>query len=70
MAVVAAGNKIFFVGASLSSIGFNGYGSSRVDIYDIVTKVWATAQLSESRSDIAAVAAGNKIFFAGGRWGD
>ncbi|MFD3003006.1 kelch repeat-containing protein [Pontibacter toksunensis] len=70
MAVAAAGNKIVFAGAALSGAGVNGYGSARVDIYDIVTDTWSTAQLSEARSDIAAVAAGNKIFFAGGRLGD
>lgn len=73
MAVASAGNKIVFAGAALSAV--NGspvpdYGSSRVDIYDIITQTWSTAELSEKRSDIAAVAAGNKIFFAGGRLGD
>lgn len=62
MAVAAAGNKIVYAGAALSGAGVNGYGSARVDIYDIVTDTWTTAQLSKARSDIAAVAAGNKIF--------
>ncbi len=71
--VASAGNKIVFAGAVLSA--FDGstipdYGSSRVDIYDLFTKTWSAAELSEKRSDIAGVAAGNKIFFAGGRLGD
>jgi hypothetical protein len=47
-----------------------------VDIYDVVTKTWSTAELSEARSDIGAVVVGNKILFAsggnnwtGGYWG-
>ena len=73
MAVAAAGNKIVFAGAKLSAIPGSpnpAYGSAKVDIYDIVTQTWSTAELSENRSDIAAIAAGNKIFFAGGRLGD
>jgi Kelch motif/Galactose oxidase, central domain len=73
MAVASAGNKIVFAGASLSAVNGSSvpdYGSSRVDIYDMITQTWSTAELSEKRSDIAAVAAGNKIFFAGGRLGD
>ncbi|RRB07117.1 putative Ig domain-containing protein [Larkinella rosea] len=37
-----------------------------IDIYDLVDKNWSTAQLSEARSELAGVAAGGKIFFAGG----
>ena len=67
--VASAGNKIVFAGAELSGWP-QTYGSSRVDIYDIVTQKWSTAELSQRRAGIAAVAAGNKIFFAGGRLGD
>jgi N-acetylneuraminic acid mutarotase len=73
MAVASAGNKIVFAGASLSGAPASGvpvYGSSIVDIYDFATQTWSTGELSKVRSDIAAVAAGNKIFFAGGRLGD
>ena len=58
---VAAGNKIFFAG------GYTGWhASSRVDIYNIITQAWSTAELSIPRFEIAAVASGNKVFFAGG----
>ncbi|MEP7373100.1 MAG: PKD domain-containing protein [Chitinophagaceae bacterium] len=73
MAVASAGNKVLFAGASLSEVSGSStpeYGSSKVDIYDRVTQAWSTAELSKWRSDIAAVAAGNKVFFAGGRLGD
>jgi hypothetical protein len=72
MVVASAGNKIVFAGAALSPDNNSSliYGSSKVDIYDIITQTWSTGELSEWRSDIAAVAAGNKIFFAGGRLGD
>jgi N-acetylneuraminic acid mutarotase len=41
-----------------------------VHIFDIITQAWSTATLSAWRADVAAVAAGNKIFFAGGRLGN
>ncbi|MEO7047993.1 MAG: kelch repeat-containing protein, partial [Ferruginibacter sp.] len=67
VAVVAAGNKIFFAGGNLETSTSDTIPLySRVDIYDVVTKVWSTAELSEARCDIGAVAVGNKILFAGG----
>jgi hypothetical protein len=67
-AVGAAGNKIVYAG------GWNGVycqmnyykSSSAVDIYDRNSGAWTTAQLSNSRGDIAVASVGNKIFFAGG----
>ena len=66
-AAAAAGNKILFAGGI--SVDYNSDINgifSRVDIYDIITQVWTTAELSQARYNIAAVGAGNKIFFAGG----
>lgn len=69
MAVAAAGNTIFFAGASLSGSPAN-YGSSAVHIYNTSAQTWSAASLSASRADIAVVAAGSKVFFAGGRLGN
>ncbi|MEO7047992.1 MAG: hypothetical protein ABI091_22020 [Ferruginibacter sp.] len=77
VAVVAAGNKIFFAGGNLETITADTIPLySRVDIYDVVTLKWTTAELSEARCDIGAVVVGNKILFAsggnnwtGGYWG-
>ncbi|MEO7047991.1 MAG: hypothetical protein ABI091_22015 [Ferruginibacter sp.] len=66
VAAVAAGNKIFFAGGILPITSQTLSPSSRVDIYDIITKKWSTAELSEPRSDIGAVAVGNKVLFASG----
>jgi N-acetylneuraminic acid mutarotase len=63
MAVASAGTKILFAGATSSK---NGIGYSTVDIYDLATQTWSIADLSKVRPHIAAVAAGNKVFFAGG----
>jgi hypothetical protein len=64
MATTAAGgNKIFFVGNP-------GSPSATIDIYDVMTDVWTTSQLSIGRTQMATVTAGNKIFFAGGGWYD
>jgi N-acetylneuraminic acid mutarotase len=63
MVTATAGNKILFAG------GFYGaanYLSTRVDIYDVVTNTWATAELSKARQGMTASAIGNKIFIAGG----
>ncbi len=55
-------NKIYFAGGST-----NGAYSSRVDIYDINTNSWTTADLSKpERQGMAVATVGNKILFAGG----
>jgi hypothetical protein len=65
-AVTSVGNKIFFAG------GFTVYGYipssniSRVDIFDVTTNSWSTAELSQSRSGISTAILGNKVFFSGG----
>ena len=47
-----------------------GVGSSvvskTVDIYNVNTGVWTTAQLGEARFDLAAAAAGNILMVGGG----
>lgn len=53
---VSAANKIVYAGVN----------STRIDIYDIVTNTFSTAELPRVRFDISAAANGNKIFFAGG----
>ena len=63
-AFAAAGNKIVFAGGSANSQ--QGCATARVDIYDISTGTWATAQLSQAREDMGVAVLGNKIFFAGG----
>jgi len=70
MAIAAAGNKIVFAGGDGSLDCPECWGSPRVDIYDLTNNTWSTAELSEGRWSIGAVAADNKIFFAGGQWGD
>ncbi len=37
-----------------------------VDIYDVTTHSWTTAQLSEARCELAGAGLHNKIIFAGG----
>lgn len=66
IAVASAGNKILFAGGCTSTEP----GMSRVDIYDIPTNTWSTAELSVPRYGITAIANGNKIFFAGGVSGE
>jgi N-acetylneuraminic acid mutarotase len=65
MALATSGNKILFAGGTVP-----GGGLARVDIYDITTQSWSTAELCVGRYAIATVAAGNKIFFGGGEYSD
>jgi hypothetical protein len=62
MAVGAAGSKILFAGG----VNDDNNGTSRVDIYDIITNRWSIAELSIGRHDIGVTTADNKIFFGGG----
>jgi hypothetical protein len=68
--VAAADGKIVFAGGPSVFTNINGTKNSSpsaaVDIYDIDTKSWTRAQLSQARQGMAAVSCGNKIFFAGG----
>lgn len=68
--VVSAGNKILFAGGNSISMNGRSGGETRVDIFDIGTKTWSTAELSVPRFDITAIATGNKVFFAGGMSGE
>jgi hypothetical protein len=61
-AAATSGNKILFAGGHRDDLSM----FSRVDIYDMVSKTWSTAILSEARTGIGAVTVGNKILFAGG----
>ncbi|MDQ6755920.1 MAG: hypothetical protein M3004_03205 [Bacteroidota bacterium] len=69
MAVTVLGNKIFFAGGYITSgtqPPYNIYGTSRVDVFDVATNTWSTAELSTPRGDIGTGIIGNKIYFAGG----
>jgi len=62
-----AGNKILICRGSFKSYKLRTEQiSSRVDIYDMVSQNWSTAELSQGRHTMAVAVAGNKIFFAGG----
>jgi len=76
MGVAALGNKIFFGGGFTPKNFTNSTTcyissdpsetrSSTVDIYDVFTNIWSTAQLSSRRAPVSASAA-NKVVFAGG----
>jgi hypothetical protein len=70
VAVAAAGTKVVFAGGAWTSECPECWGSPQVDIYDTATKTWTTAKLSTGRWGVTAIAAGKKIFFAGGAIGD
>jgi K319L-like, PKD domain len=65
-AVATIDNKILFAGGTAVPAGPGPSFSSRVDIYDITTDSWNTAELSQPRLGITAVTSGAKVLFAGG----
>ena len=64
IAMMGAGSKVIFAGGWPTNQ--TSPASSRVDIYDIHTRVWTTAQLPEGRFSIGTARHGTKIFLAGG----
>lgn len=64
--VAFLGNKIFLAGGRYPPAGPGPNFTSRVDIYDVVTKDWSTTELSQKKWGVAAAVAGNKVFFGGG----
>lgn len=62
LAAAGIGNKIVFAGGYSMQ---NAY-SKTVDIYDVATNTWTTAQLPQAKMNLVAAAAGNKIVFGGG----
>lgn len=64
--VAAVGNKILFAGGIPVPTGPGPNFSTTVNIYDITTNSWSTANLSQARSGMTVAAMGTKVFFAGG----
>ena len=64
IATASANNKLLFAGGVPYS---NGTGS-KVDIYDLGSQTWTTAELSLPRAFLSAADVGGKIFFAGGQY--
>ncbi len=64
-----AGSKIVFAGGPNNLLCSWEWelSSSAVDIYDLNSRSWTTAELSKARSEMAVASINNKIFFAGGR---
>ena len=59
--MIAAGNKLVIPEWNNPS-----EESSIINVYDRMSQTWTTIETSLSRSGIASIAAGNKVFFAGG----
>jgi hypothetical protein len=70
IATTVVGNKIYFAGGAGDWFAwdFGGIYTPNVDIYNATTGSWAASELlSTMRGDMASIAVGNKIFWAGGR---
>ena len=61
--IVAAGNKLIFPSWFNNSTGTI---SNNIHIYDRITQQWNTIHTSMARLGVSTIAAGNKVFFAGG----
>jgi len=67
MAIASAANKILFAGGYTGNYS-SGQMYSRVDIFDVTTNSWTTAELSQARTGIATAVLNNRIYFAGGEF--
>ena len=68
IAATVIGNKIYFAGASNDWPGWDlGKTSSTVNIYDVSTNTWSNFELSVAKGSTAAIAVGNKNYWAGGK---
>lgn len=65
-AVASVDDKVFFAGGTFLPFAPGPAFSSTVDIYDINTDSWSTAELSQAKWGMTAATVGKKIFFAGG----
>ena len=61
--IIVAGNKLI-IPAWFSN--HSGLISNNIYMYDRVAQSWTTIQASQARIGVTTIAAGNKIFFAGG----
>jgi hypothetical protein len=67
IAATVIGSKIYLAGNASDWIGFgSGSVSSTINIYDVVTERWTASQLAMKRGFMAAIAVGNKNYWAGG----
>jgi len=67
LSATALGDKIYFAGGIFSTPPSNPGFSKRIDIYDVSTNSWSASSLTcEGKAQVASIAAGNKIFWAGG----
>jgi len=66
IAGAAVGNKVLFAGGFVPNGPGDYLPTSKVDIYDVVSQTWSTANLSEPKAHHSAVTSGSKIYFAGG----
>jgi N-acetylneuraminic acid mutarotase len=65
---VTVNNKVYISGGQSSTDNFIGstFISNTVNTYDNVTNTWSTTTMMERKSYHAAIAADNKIYWAGG----
>ena len=61
--IVVAGNKLIFPSFFNNQ---TGVFSTNVHIYDLATQNWSIIHTSQGRGGVSTIAAGDKIFFAGG----
>jgi hypothetical protein len=66
LSTTSVGTKALFAGGYKYNDQGSGIASSIVDIFDSVTGIWTTANLSQARGGLAATRLDTKAFFAGG----
>jgi hypothetical protein len=61
------GDKVYFAGGISNHVSSHAYPSKRIDVYDVTNdNMSIVTDLGEGKGHFASIAAGNKIFWAGG----
>jgi N-acetylneuraminic acid mutarotase len=66
LTATTSGHKIFFAGGRTAAPIAGGQVSATIDIYDADNNSWSVSHLYEPKADMASIAVGDKIFWAGG----
>lgn len=67
LSAVRVGSKLLFAGGvTINAFATKEQGISVVDIYDLVSGIWTTHQLSAGRGWMSSIVKGQKAYFAGG----
>jgi N-acetylneuraminic acid mutarotase len=66
LSATVSGSQIYFAGGLTAPVFGQGHVERTIDIFDGSNNTWSVSELYEPKADMASIAVGNKIFWAGG----